>query len=262
MKTLVICCIFSLFMVHFSQTAPIDPEDEVELVPAVRTEEAEEDYDDEGFIPIFVIRRTEGSPFLGSFPFGDNEFPFNFFGGSEERIDIDDGQETIKDEIIPDIPIIPDISSFFDDQSSTEGGQADLCGFICNIMKQFDDKLSEIEANIKSIKNDQLIPDVNNSTYSEKVLPDGTIVKVNKTIISDTSDDGNSYFFHSTSFHNVEQPDIKPDTEEEGGDEITEKTDEKFDEFPVTMDYEEIPFLDDSLNEVPEDNVGIDEGLA
>ena len=175
----------------------LDPEDEVEIVPSVRTE-AEEDYDEEGYIPIFVIRRTEGSPFFGSFPFGDNGFPFNFFGDSEERID---GQDTLSDEIIPEIPIIdgfpfnffgdseeridvvdeqdtlsdeiiPDIpimTSFFDDQSTNVGGvQMDLCGFICNIMKQFDDKLKEIEANIKSIKQDKLQPELNNSTYTEK----------------------------------------------------------------------------------------------
>ena len=170
----------------------LDPEDEVEMVPSVRTE-AEEDYDEEGYIPIFVIRRTEGSPFFGSFPFGDNGFPFNFFGDSEERIDVVDGQDTLSDEIIPEIPIIdgfpfsffgdsegdsdeiiPDIpimTSFFDDQdqSTDVGGvQVDLCGFICTIMKQFDDKLKEIEANIKSIKQDKLLPDLNNSTYTEK----------------------------------------------------------------------------------------------
>lgn len=251
------------------------------MVPSVRTE-AEEDYDEEGYIPIFVIRRTEGSPFFGSFPFGDNGFPFNFFGDSEERID---GQDTLSDEIIPEIPIIdgfpfnffgdseeridvvdeqdtlsdeiiPDIpimTSFFDDQSTNVGGvQMDLCGFICNIMKQFDDKLKEIEANIKSIKQDKLQPELNNSTYTEKVLPDGTVVKVNRTIVSDTSEDGNSYFFHSTSFHNVEQADDKSDAV----DEVTEESEDEFEEFPI-KENDEIPFLDDSLNEVPEDN---DEG--
>ena len=93
--------------------------------------------------------------------------------------------------------------------------------------------------------------------YGFQVLPDGTVVKVNRTILSDTSEDGNSYFFHSTSFHSVEQPDDKTDAV----DEVTEESEEKFEEFPI-KEYDEIPFLDDSLNEVPEDNVGIDEGLA
>merc|ERR1712203_254209 len=115
---------------------------------------------------------------------------------------------------------------------------------------------TELAANIKSIKQDKLLPELNNSTYTEKVLPDGTVVKVNRTILSDTSEDGNSYFFHSTSFHNVEQPDDKTDAL----DEVTEEPEEQFEEFPI-KEYDEIPFLDESLNEVPEDNVGIDEGL-
>ena len=88
-------------------------------------------------------------------------------------------------------------------------------------------------------------------------MPDGTVVKVNRTILSDTSEDGNSYFFHSTSFHNVEQADGKTDAI----DEVTEESEDKFEEFPI-KENNEIPFLDESLNEVPEDNVGIDEGLA
>lgn len=36
-----------------------------------------------------------------------------------------------------------------------------------------------------------------------QVLPDGSIVKINRTFVLDTSDNGNSFFFHSTSFHNV-----------------------------------------------------------
>ena len=59
-------------------------------------------------------------------------------------------------------------------------------------------------------------------------MPDGTVVKVNRTILSDTSEDGNSYFFHSTSFHNVEQADDKTDAI----DEVTEESEDKFEEFP------------------------------
>ena len=92
-------------------------------------------------------------------------------------------------------------------------------------------------------------------------MPDGTVVKVNRTILSDTSEDGNSYFFHSTSFHNVEQADDKTDKAVDQ-EVTTEESEDKFEEFPVKENGDEIPFLDESLNEVPEDNVGIDEGLA
>merc|ERR1719431_506504 len=185
-------------MVHFSQTAPVDPEDEVEWVPAI---ESVNDYDDD---------------------------------------------------VIPEIPLM---TSFFDEHLPTKDDEdkVELCGFICSILKQFDGKLRDIESSIKSIKHDRDQQDINNSTYTEKVLPDGTIVKVNRTIISDTSDDGNSYFFHSTSFHNFDKPVEENASKDEKVDEVTEKPEDKFEEFPI---------VDDSLNEVPEDNVGIDGGLA
>merc|ERR1719431_680223 len=188
-------------MVHFSQTAPVDPEDEVELVPAI---ESENDYDEDG---------------------------------------------------IPEIPLM---TSFFDEHLPTKDDEdkVELCGFICSILKQFDGKLKDIESSIKSIKGVRDQQDINNSTYTEKVLEDGTIVKVNKTIISDTSDDGNSYFFHSTSFHNFDKPVEENASKDEKVDEVTEKPEDKFEEFPI-VEYEEIPFLDDSLNEVPEDNAEI-----
>ena len=79
------------------------------------------------------------------------------------------------------------------------------------------------------------------------MLPDGSVVKVNRTVISDKSEDGNSFFFHSTSIHNF-GADEEPEIQEQPEVEIIEN--------------DEIPFLDEAINEVPEDNVGIDEGLA
>lgn len=125
-------------MINFS-----DPEDEVELISPVKTEIEQ---DEEGYVPIFVIKRTEGSPF---FPFDtENEgfFPFNFFD-----------EEPQNKESIPEIPLMP---TFFEQE-------ADNCGFICIIMKQFEDKLRSIEDQIKNIHKD--IPETHNSTYTEKV---------------------------------------------------------------------------------------------
>ena len=103
---------------------------------------------------------------------------------------------------------------------------------------------------------------------------------MNKTVISDTSDDGSSFFFHSTSFHNVQTGNSgEEETEVETIPEEEQKPKEEveFDEFPVSEipileDYDdvieneyetnEIPLdLDESINEVPEENVGIDDGL-
>ena len=100
------------------------------------------------------------------------------------------------------------------------------------------------------------------------------MVKINKTIISDTSDDGSSFFFHSTSLHNIGRPnedkeieeDVALETEDEEevamenvdddqGNEEEKEEEEDFEEFPVP----DIPVLDEAINEVPEDeNVNID----
>ena len=100
-----------------------------------------------------------------------------------------------------------------------------------------------------------------------KVLPDGTVVKINRTVISDSSDDGSSFYFHSTSLHNFDQskepeeakekPLLEPETEVESElDTAVEDDDEDFEEFPEATEVE-IPMLDEALNEVPE-NVNID----
>ena len=59
-----------------------------------------------------------------------------------------------------------------------------------------------------------------------QVLPDGTVVKVNRTVISDTGDDGTSFFFHSTSFHNV-QSGAGGDGEEKEEDKGEEEEEER-----------------------------------
>ena len=66
-------------------------------------------------------------------------------------------------------------------------------------------------------------------------MPDGTVVRVNKTIIHDTSEDGSSFFFHQTSFHNFGPSDENVEDvslEEEKDDEVQKTT--KFDEFPIS----------------------------
>merc|ERR1712088_271284 len=45
--------------------------------------------------------------------------------------------------------------------------------------------------------------DVNNSTHTTKVLDDGSVVHINKTTISDTDEDGNSFFFHKSVIHTI-----------------------------------------------------------
>merc|ERR1712181_198770 len=77
--------------------------------------------------------------------------------------------------------------------------------------------------------------DHHNSTFDEKLLPDGSVVRVNRTTIKDTDENGNSFFF-SSSVHHVLQ---------EGGDEEEEGSEE---EIPAVTDVEE---YDGSEEDIP-----------
>jgi len=79
-----------------------------------------------------------------------------------------------------------------------------------------------------------------------QVLPDGTVVKINRTVISDSSDDGNTFFFSSTSFHNVQTP---GDVENDKDTDMEEVEERDFDE------YGEVPVLggNDESVEYPDD---------
>jgi len=56
--------------------------------------------------------------------------------------------------------------------------------------------------------------DVNNSTHTTKVLEDGSVVHINKTTISDTDEDGNSFFFHKSVIHTVSDGQTSNDEED------------------------------------------------
>jgi hypothetical protein len=69
-------------------------------------------------------------------------------------------------------------------------------------------------------------------------LPDGSVVKINRTVISDTSDDGNSFFFHSTSFQN-------PGFGTEYGDEEEEEIEHEFSDKNKNINNKEVPVIGD-----------------
>ena len=61
-------------------------------------------------------------------------------------------------------------------------------------------------------------------------------MKINKTVIADTSDDGNSFFFHSSTFHHPALGNEYPDPDEEEEEVEHEFTDKKEDEVEVSDD--------------------------
>ena len=76
---------------------------------------------------------------------------------------------------------------------------------------------------------------------SRQVLEDGTVVHINKTVIADTDEDGNSFYFHRAVFHNIGNSEV---SEENDANETEETTDEVSD-----------------LSNEDDPETGIDEGL-
>jgi len=95
---------------------------------------------------------------------------------------------------------------------------ADDCGVMCTFLKELlEGHLKDVREHIDDVRDreneiggdydvgsdsDEGF-DVNNSTHTTKVLDDGSVVHINKTTISDTDEDGNSFFFHKSVIHTV-----------------------------------------------------------
>merc|ERR1711934_845911 len=93
--------------------------------------------------------------------------------------------------------------------------------------------------------------DHHNSTFDEKVLPDGSVVRVNRTTIKDTDENGNSFFFSSSVHHVLQEGDGE---EEEGsGEEIPAVTDveEDFNADQYDEEAELVPTDIDETKNVP-----------
>jgi len=213
------CCLLAL-----TTAFPADPNDEVELVP-VESTNAEEDIGSGGNVPVIVIRTSSGSggsPF-GAFPslfntfFGNGNtrsgsagegegesgtfFPFGLLPGFDTEVGV---PEVDTDALFPKV----DIGQGGGDDESEDGVvQEESCNLMCLLFKSLGNRVKHIEDEIKELQKNkenevegggESQPE---TTYEEKVLDDGTIVRINKTRYSDVSEDGSSYFgFHSTSF--------------------------------------------------------------
>lgn len=103
-------------------------------------------------------------------------------------------------------------------EEGVDTGAAD-CGVMCTFIKELlEGHLKDVREHIDDVRDreneiggdydlgndsDEEGFDVNNSTHTTKVLEDGSVVHINKTTISDTDDDGNSFFFHKSVIHTV-----------------------------------------------------------
>merc|ERR1712141_478236 len=236
--------LFSLFFISqvFTYPRPQDYEDDAEVFGGpVRTNT---DYDSDfipggfgGFRPrvrVFVLP-------LGGIEDSGSDFPV-------QRPQSFGNVFNILRSILGNRPSL--VSSSEDDTDVTETKRP------CLLCSFFKDSFDDVQDHINTVKDreneidfdpqeDGL--DINNSTHTRKVLEDGSVVHINKTVIADTDEDGNSFFFHRAVFHNIGNSEV---SEENEANETEEET------------VEEVSDLS-TEEEEPEDDpeTGVDEGL-
>merc|ERR1719206_1129742 len=156
---------------------------------------------------VLVVDSNGGSGPLGFGGFGDfGRFPgfdpqqFAGFDDFPSRLPSSFGFE---DDSTPEISI--DLSDIFGNQPSEDGGR--VPGIINTIFDALGGHLGvqigvdggEGTVNLHGGEGGPVAGDGEydhqNSTFDEKTLPDGSVVRVNRTVIKDTDENGNSFFF-------------------------------------------------------------------
>merc|ERR1711879_940457 len=142
------------------------------------------------------------------------------------------------------------VPSSEDDTAVTESKRPCLlCSFFKDSFDNVQDHINTVKDRENEIdfdpKDDGL--DINNSTHTRKVLEDGSVVHINKTVIADTDEDGNSFFFHQAVFHNI------------GNSEASEENDATEDEEKTVEDVSDLSNEEEEPKDDPE--TGVDEGL-
>jgi len=229
MKT--ILALLATCAITLGAPAPQDFPDpsEVELVPVVQNEPV--DYDGEE--PVVIVVRPSsfdipgGFGGFGGFPgFGDlPRLPASFGGFGD----------------VGDVPTIS-LSDIFGPSNEQPLLPADNgCGLICKVFKTLEGQLGVMQGEIDGLKtelhNKEVLEgtyDNHTTTYDEKVLPDGSILRTNKTTIHDTDENGNGFFFQS-SIHHVIQENNEEETKEGKVDVEEEVTEKKADTEDVVI---------------------------
>jgi len=147
--------------------------------------------------------------------------------------------------------------SVFDSEEAAaedeEGVPRRGCGLTC-LFSFLESQIQSVQSQIDEVKDRQNEVDfvagseddfdVNNSTFTTKVLDDGTLVHINKTTISDTNEDGSSFFFHKSIITNLGGPSEESDEEASEEEEEFELENEIFDDKTIS---ENDPGVDDGL---------------
>merc|ERR1712130_788094 len=217
---------------------------------------------------VVVVDSSDGGPldFGGLGGFGDfGRFPgfnpqqFSGFGDFPSRLPSSYGFE---DESTPEISI--DLSEIFGSQPSGDGSR--VPGIINTIFDALGGHLGvqistdggEGTVSLHGAEGDGEY-DHHNSTFDEKVLPDGSVVRVNRTTIKDTDENGNSFFFSSSVHHVLQEGDAEEESEEEipndEEEDIPADVGEDFNAVQYDEEAELVPTdIDETKNEVPDES--------
>merc|ERR1712126_175042 len=219
---------------------------------------------------VVVVDSSDGGPldFGGLGGFGDfGRFPgfnpqqFSGFGDFPSRLPSSFGFEN---ESTPEISI--DLSEIFGRRPSGDGSR--VPGIINTI---FDALGGHLGVQIGTDGGEGTVSlhggegdgeyDHHNSTFDEKVLPDGSVVRVNRTTIKDTDENGNSFFFSSSVHHVLQEGDAEEESEEEipndEEEDIPAVTDveEDFNADQYDEEAELVPTdIDETKNEMPDES--------
>merc|ERR1712112_272026 len=251
----------SLFALAFAAPAP------QELTVTVG--DSSEGVEEPGPVVVVVDSSDGGSlDFGGHGGFGDfGRFPgfnpqqFSGFGDFPSRLPSSFGFE---EESTPEISI--DLSEIFGRRPSGDGSR--VPGIINTIFDALGGHLGvqigtdggEGTVSLHGAEGDGEY-DHHNSTFDEKVLPDGSVVRVNRTTIKDTDENGNSFFFSSSVHHVLQEGDAGEESEEEipndEEEDIPAVTDveEDFNADQYDEEAELVPTdIDETKNEVPDES--------
>jgi len=244
---------------------PVDPDSEVEFVRPTNTNDGPpqgagggprfpfpggfgggDEEGGDGFVPVIIVRRVGGGDGDGGFGLPGG-FPFVGSGG-DGGLDL----RGLLDTFFgggggPGAGFIPTIDGGEDGEVVLDGEVGDSpppCGLICTMLREFQSRIDQVEREIKDIEQkkedeeneidgtgsgsneEEDDDDKYEQTYEEKVLPNGAVVRINRTSFSDASEDGSSFFFHSTAIHNI------GDGDDVGDDETVEKVDDEVESLP------------------------------
>merc|ERR1711872_687281 len=236
----------AFFLAARAAPAPQDLPDpsEVEIIPAVANEGEEP--------VVIVVRPASFLPDFGSI----NGFPG--FGK------------------LPNLP--PNFGGFGADGEQPLIPVNNGCGLICKVFKTLEGQLGVMQDEIDGLKTELHNKEIKEGdydnhtvTYDEKVLPDGSVLSINKTTIHDTDDNGNGFFFQS-SIHHVLQDneDDKAENDTVTEDEITEDKDDVTEKVVIgeastvsPAGIDKIESADPAINEIAEKfpTLDIDDGL-